>query len=283
MIIGGRIGAIIGGPIAILLFTFLPILFLSHISETQNKTPILAFCIFLLVIATLLGMAWLQYFKSFLYQAKASTRYPDQPWLWRSDWATKKVLSSPGTSGRVGLFFALVGNFFVIFIISLILDDSKLSEKARKLVEFRYGVSAILAIIGLYLLWRAGSHWVTTRRYARATLTLKSIPIKRSEPFSTQINLDAAMLFSRPVKICLLCEQVESYSESGNRHTEIWSHSQQVIQQGARLDVIDLVIPRDLPSTSYGENLSNIQWWLSVHGDICGEEVGLAFELPMFE
>lgn len=276
-------GPIISGAIYVLLLSALPILFLSHISKFQNKAAILAFSTLLLMMAALLGMNWLQYFKSFLYKAKASTKYPDKPWLWRSDWATRKVLSLPGTLGRVGLFFALVGNFFAIVSISFILDDSSLSEKARKLLEIRYGASAILAIIGLYLLWRAGSHWATTRRYTNAALILNSIPLKRRDPFSTQINLDTAMQFSGPATICLLCEHVEYHKESGNGHTEIWRHSQQVIQKGDRLDLTDLIIPHGLPPTSFGENLSDIKWWLSVNGEISGKKVALAFELPMFE
>src|SRR5579863_8000741 len=98
------------------------------------------------------------------------TAHPDQPWLWRADWAGGEIHSSPKAKAIFYVLLAILWNFCTF---------SALATLRANLDPYRARINPLLMLlplIGIGILFIAMRALLQWRVYGESTFQLKLVP-----------------------------------------------------------------------------------------------------------
>ncbi len=218
-------------------------------------------------------------------QAALRNQYPEEPWLWRQDWAA-------GSIGDVRGKWAVALHAYTLWS-GLIVGTLVLATAMSGAFENEKSSWLVMIFVGLWLLPAAFSfrrlrhHWLTGG--------------VRFEPASVPAvpggALDGFLVLSKPLpmrsvaELSLKCERVvttQSGSKQSTSRENVWSHQESVAVDSMTRDVsgfrlpLRFSIPAHLPGTTRdGDDAVKHVWGLDFK--VPGTPVRSTFELPVFD
>jgi len=213
-----------------------------------------------------------------LKQAQAREReFPDEPWRWREDWVSGRIVSSNRNTMWGAWIFALLWNGISSMVWFFLPQELAKGNKAALL-------GLIFPAVGLGLLiWavRATLRW---RKFGVVTLELTRSPVLLGGELSGLITTTASLASARVLKLQMTCLEHDRRGKN-NATRLLWEDRKEL--EAAALHVttgipIFFQLPRDGTPTSPRPDSVFVKWQLEVKAETAGVDFGAAFELPVF-
>jgi hypothetical protein len=213
--------------------------------------------------------------------------YPDQPWMWRKDWAQGRAQGQTAGSAMATWVFTLLWNG-ISFLPVYFFFTRGLSEKKPIVLFF----VAIFPLIGIFLLFLAIKQTMRLARYGRTSLQLQTLPAPLGR--NLKGTIDARLPYPLPhgINLALSCVNRVTTGSGDSQSTSdhiFWQEkktlgSEQIMAGPAGSTIpVEFEIPRNQPSTNT-QNVSNeILWLLRAEADIPGVNFDETYQVPVFE
>jgi len=215
--------------------------------------------------------------------AERQAAAPDQPWLWREDWASRQIRDS-NTGSTIGLwFFALLWNLGSIPATVLGLRQAN--------PEFHGAAYLILLFpaVGLALLGAAVHGTLRFRKFGASVAELVAVPAPIGREIAGVIRTPAPLAPEHGIRVQLTCVRRTTTGSGKSRSTSesiLWQDEQWIPGGSRRADgtAIPFVIPIPadaLPSDDRDPD-NRVIWRLSSSAEVPGVDFRADFEVPVF-
>jgi hypothetical protein len=203
-------------------------------------------------------------------------RHPKEPWLWRRDWAEKRVRHSHRRDGVALLLFALVWNGVCAAIAYVAFTGEGASPIKWVLLIF--------APFGLLLLWGAIRSMSAGFRWPHATLLLNLVPQPLGRTFKARVEMPA--MPPGDIWTSLTCV----LHRTPRSHETRWKEERQVPRASVNRTTNGCTFPVEFELPGDGEETSNlgqpleIAWTLNfaIGRDKDAPRVTGSFPIPVF-
>jgi hypothetical protein len=225
------------------------------------------------------------YRKSRSDQARAAAN-PEEPWLWRDDWAKGEIRSSNKGLLVGAWIFAVLWN--LVSLPACIALPGEILHKGNRLAL----VGLLFPAVGLGLLAFAAYLLLRWRKYGDSVFQMASVPGVIGGKLAGVVRTSARLRPEKGFRLTLSC--IHKYSSgSGKNHSShesiLWQ-DQRVIARGlAEADCsqtsvpVLFGIPYDArPSDSQNSDDQTI-WRLEIAADVPGIDYATTFEVPVFK
>jgi hypothetical protein len=224
--------------------------------------------------------------RKLLEQEALKARHPDQPWLWRSDWASGRI-SDAGRGAMWGsVLFAGLWNL-ISFPVGFfgVREALQLGNKAGF-------VALLFPLVGTGLLVWALRNTLRFRRYGISVLELSTIPASIGNSLAGQVRTSSLI---RPddgfeqVLSCIHRVTTGSGENSSTSETILWQEEKRVrgelSRDAAGMSVrvpVSFSIPADARGTDFSNFRDQIVWRLQLSASVPGVDFQSVFEVPVF-
>jgi hypothetical protein len=212
-------------------------------------------------------------------------RHPNEPWLWRKDWAEGQIRSS--SKKEMAMTWALAA--FIVFIsiplVPAVIDEAGKGGEAAL-------VGLVFPLVGLGLLIWAIRATIRWKRFGTSVVEMASVPGVIGGPVAGTIQTGLRSLPERGFKVTLRSISRVTRGSGRNRSTDeklLWQEEQRLGKEelfpgylgtAARFS---FVVPVDCEQTDELDSGDGTFWTLQVQADIPGVDYDATFELPVFE
>jgi hypothetical protein len=205
-------------------------------------------------------------------------RHPEAPWLWREDWAARRVRdSSRGTMWGAWVFAALwnlIGLPGAVFAVRAALREGN-----------HLALLALLfPLVGLGLLVWAIRASVRYRRYGVSTLELATLPAPVGRALEGVVRTPQELLPADGFQVTLSCIRRETRGSGKSRSTSettVWEEERRVPASGVGVPIAFPIPPDALPSDA-ARGSDRVLWRLTVSAAVPGVDYAASFEVPVF-
>ena len=212
--------------------------------------------------------------------------HPDQPWLWREDWAAKRVRDDTrsGMWSRIG--FAALWSLISIPVAVAVVQDTL--PKGNHL-----GLLALLfPLVGIGLAVSAFRRTLQYRRFGVSILELDHVPVPLGRRLVGTVRAGVGAPPADGFRVVLSCIN-RTTSGTGDDQTTTehirWQEEQRVPgtavrdYRGAGATIpVDFAIPADARGTDESMPRDTIVWRLSVSASLPGVDYASAFDVPVY-
>lgn len=226
-------------------------------------------------------------------EARIAQRYPNQPWMLRSDWARRRVTSS--TLGVVILTWVwTIGWWAALAFIGTVNRDKIIAAFEASWGQVALaGVFVLCGLIGLkFAIYATWAWW----RYGSPELQIDTLPGYLGERFRGSVSTPLRERPKKPIEAILKCEdrewvevrQNDKTTHEMKRHT-LWSERHRI--EPARLMVtprgtiipIDIPLPKDQPPCALDSEGNGIAWKLEIQAtETTQPALSCDFEVPVY-
>jgi hypothetical protein len=211
------------------------------------------------------------------------SRYPDQPWRWRADWAAGEIRSSSRATAYGAVAFAALWNVVAIPTGIFVLPEIEHGNYAAL-------VGLLFPIAGAGLAVWAALQWLRARRAKGATLLLQRVPIALGSRLRGTIRVDGTTDDVREFSVELSCvEKHRAHGRNGESSEKIaWQNRWTVPSEQCEMAPtyasipLDLSVPLELPAATARDEPDEVVWLLDVSAKCRGPDLWMRFELPVF-
>jgi hypothetical protein len=211
------------------------------------------------------------------------SRYPDQPWRWRADWAAGEIRSSSRATAYGAAGFAAIWNVVAIPTGIFVWPEIERGHYAAL-------VGLLFPIAGVGLAFWAARQWLRARRVKGATLRLQRVPIALGSRLRGTIRVDGTTDDAREFSIELSCvEKHRPRGRNGESSERIaWQNRWTVPREQCEVAPtyasvpLDLAIPLELPAATARDEPDEVVWLLDASAKCRGPDLWMRFELPVF-
>ncbi len=213
----------------------------------------------------------------------AQAKHPEEPWLWRPDWAERRIRS---TQGRTALFlwiFALFWNLISWSVAPLALRDAP-DEPAAYIV-------LIFPLVGLGLLTAAAVVSLRMRRYGESIFVPTSLPAVIGGEFRGRIVVSRTIEPERDLRLKLSCVRVVTRGSGKNSSTHedvLFANSETIavgdlVQDGHQTEIpVRFTIPWGWPPSDDSNPRNRVVWRIDAEAEMVGIDYRVRFEIPAF-
>lgn len=209
-------------------------------------------------------------------------RYPNQPWMWRKEWAEGRI-SDNSKLGVLGIWvFALIWSGFSVPLAWVILRD----EAPNKGVYF----VLIFPIIGVGLLAAAVYQTLRYLKYGNSWFVLSTVPgvIGRHLRGSIQTRFRQAPGQVSVRLSAIRCVTTGSGKSRSTTETIKWQDGAEIA--GVSLPIgmkgieipVSFEIPADAPESDDRDSDNRLVWRLEASADVPGVDYSASFDVPVF-
>jgi hypothetical protein len=202
--------------------------------------------------------------------------HPEEPWLWRAEWAAGEIHSSARPVAITVCALALLWN--AIALPSAV--PALLAHNLR--YEPKFAGLAIFPIIGFGLIAWAINLLLRCNAYGDSRFEMKSVPGKIGGTLEGSIHLGRSIEPMRPVNLKLACI---NYISSGNNSTAtpLWSDGSQVTASGDGSIPVSFLIPPECKPSDDTNFRDRICWRLYAKSPGGVVSYKSSFEVPIFQ
>ncbi len=205
-------------------------------------------------------------------------RHPATPWLWREDWAARRVTDSSRAAMWSAWVFTALWN--LISLPSAVLAVRSAIREHNHLALI--GLLFPLAGIGL-LVWaiRATARY---RRFGVSTLELTTVPAPVGHALDGLVRTPMGLRPPEGFHLTLSCIRRVTSGSGRNRSTSetvLWQEERRVPPTGVGVPVA-FPIPADAVPSDPGRGGDRVLWRLDVSGEVPGVDYAVSFEVPVF-
>tara|TARA_B100000749_G_scaffold280896_1_gene280718 strand:- start:86585 stop:88159 length:1575 start_codon:yes stop_codon:yes gene_type:complete len=242
--------------------------------------PFIAGCIF--VVFGLLGWLFVIYLKTRISEYdELKKKYPEQPWMWRPEWAKGQGESMTSFMPWVYSVIAIALGGISYPLMEKNWDKVMELSSPHVFVIMAPAMGIIFAVYSLVL-------WLRVRKYGKTVCRLRSLPGLVGGRFEADIYVEEKFYGREKVKARLVCAHQYSSGSGKNRTTvrrELWSQEQEVRPQSANKGAIfpiEFLIPSDCKPTDVVDGNDQIRWEVYIHADVEGLDYLEYFHVPVF-
>lgn len=252
--------------------------------DKPNATGAAIFGAIVLAMGTAMeiGILW-------LYRAGKRARIraaesPKQPWLWKDQWASGRLVDS---SKQTTFVFGLIAIFWnaVSWTVTLLIGFDEIFGKTKEAMFV-----LIFPAVGLILLIAAGWMFVRWRKFGDSVLEIETLPGVVGGWFAGTVQTSVPILTNDGLSIMLRCVNRVTTGSGKNRSTSEYTlyEDEQILtgrlpaaRGGGNSIPISFRIPADCEPTSDRGN-NDILWRLRLHGEMPGADYVANFVLPIY-
>jgi hypothetical protein len=210
--------------------------------------------------------------------------HPEEPWLWKKDWASGRIRASTGT--LVGaLLFAGVWNGFCAVTCFLFLRNR--TGRADEQVFWWFIIP--FTIVGLGLLWWAGASVLRWRKYGRSVFQMASVPGVIGGQLAGVVRAAVKIEPQNAFRVRLTCTNCTTNRNGDISRNLVWQDEQcithDLLQRDAGHSAIPVLfqIPYDCRPTDDDDPKKMVYWTLEVTAKTRGLDYRAEFNVPIFK
>lgn len=248
---------------------------------------------FLLVFAVVFGGAGFGFLgaialgrKKLAATIERAHAHPDEPWLWREDWAAGRVHDGAQSGMWTGIFFAVLWNAIAIPV-AVAAVPAALAQGHRLAL-----LGLVFPLAGVAIAVSAVRSTLRYRRFGVSCLDLEHVPIPVGHPLVGRVR---AALDTPPAggfRVVLSCiNRVTSGTGNDQTTTENvrWQEERRVDgtlvrdERGVGVTVpIAIPIAADASGTDEATPRNTIVWRLAISASVPGVDYAAAFDVPVY-
>ncbi|HXN96111.1 MAG TPA: HEAT repeat domain-containing protein [Candidatus Acidoferrales bacterium] len=218
-------------------------------------------------------------------QAAREEANPLSPWLWQTDWASRRAESQNKKSAVTLWVLAVLCNVVTLpFLLGMIQEF----QRNRNPGEF---LLLVINLLGAVLVIKAARATIRHRRFGDTYFEFDALPFSTGERVRGKIHLQLDTRAEHGIDVRLTCvRKVVSGSgdHSATNQVILWQADQNV-PSGAvgpgplgRAIPVDFSIPADGAITSHDNPSDQVLWLLHAQADVPGVDYSDDFEIPVF-
>jgi hypothetical protein len=205
-------------------------------------------------------------------------RFPDAPWLWREDWAARRI--TDGARTEIGFSWA-----FAIFWNLVSIPAAVLGVRAAMHAGNRGALAALLfPAVGIGLLIWALRATLRLRRYGTSVLELKTLPAVVGHVLEGTVRTPAGLRPAEGFWVTLTCVRRVTSGSGRNRSTSesiVWQDEHRTEAGGVGIPIA-FAIPPDATPSDPQRGQDRTLWRLEVSAEVPGIDYSATFEVPVF-
>ena len=209
---------------------------------------------------------------------------PMQPWLWRDDWAARRVAEANRGGLAVFWIFALMWNAITIPVVVLVARQFPRNLPAVTIV-FGFGGAGILFLA-------AGAYSALQRaKFGRSVCAIDRLPVEPGQTLSGQIEHRGTQVPDAGYRLVLACVNriITGHGRGRSAVTQTLWETAQVVSgalaapspAGMRVP-FSFALPADAPSSDLSKPDDLTLWQLTVSAELPGIDYKATFQLPVF-
>jgi len=218
-------------------------------------------------------------------QAAREEASPLSPWLWQTDWASRRAESQ---NKKSAIFLWVVAILCNLITLPFLLGMAQQFARNRNPVMF---VLLGFNLIGAILVVAAARASIRRRRFGDTYFEFDTLPFSTGESVRGRIHLQLDTRAEHGIDLRLTCVR-KVVTGSGDHSTTnqiiLWQADQNVpagaVASGplGRAIPVDFPIPADSAITSHDNPRDQILWLLHAQADVPGVDYKDDFEVPVF-
>ena len=219
-------------------------------------------------------------------QAALEARYPAEPWLWRQDWASGRIVDTSRGTVAAAWIFAVFWNL-VSFPSAYL--GARVAIQEGKHVAL---IGLLFPIAGAGLLIWAIRSTIRYHKYGSSQLQLSTIPGIIGRTLAGTISVPGKLLPAEGYLATLSCIRRETTGSGKSRSTSediLWQEERRVQGTPSRSPsgmVTNVSVAFRLPSDVSPSDSHNprepVVWRLQLSGEVPGVDYDSTFEVPVF-
>jgi HEAT repeat protein len=218
-------------------------------------------------------------------QAAIEESNPLSPWLWRTDWASRRAESLNKKTEITYWVICIFSNMILLPVVGGLAPKMVRSGDPRAFLLLGFG------LIGVILLANAIRATIRHRRFGNTYLEFNSLPFSPGDRAGGRIHLKLETQAAHGIDLRLSCVRRVVTGSGDSRTTReavLWQAEQNVPSGAVSPGPLGRMIPVDfaLPAGAYVTNHDNpndqVLWLLHAQADVPGVDYSDDFELPVF-
>jgi hypothetical protein len=219
-------------------------------------------------------------------QAAIEEANPASPWLWRTDWASRKAENQRRKTEITTWVMCIFSNMVMIPVVVASVPQLARHKDPRAFLVLGF------ALIGVILFVVALRATLRRRRFGNTYFEFYSLPFSPGGRLAGRIHLQLEANAAHGVDLRLSCVR-RRISGSGNSRstseTVLWQTEQNVPSGALGMDPlgktipVDFAIPSDAYVTDHDNSSDQVLWRLHAQADLPGIDYADDFELPVFK
>jgi hypothetical protein len=219
-------------------------------------------------------------------QERRQQAHPDQPWLWRSEWATGRIEDATRTTLWASWLFALLWNLISIPVGAI---GARTAWQAGKPAGY---VALLFPLVGLGLLVWAIRTTLRHRRYGTSWLELATHPGVIGRSISGMVRVGSPIQSSDGFEVTLRCVRrvtTRSGKSSSTSKRILWQEERRIAGEISRDPQgyctripIKFTVPADVQPSDPVHSNDQIVWRLELSASVPGVDYRSTFEVPVF-
>ncbi|MBT8140947.1 MAG: DUF3592 domain-containing protein [Gammaproteobacteria bacterium] len=223
--------------------------------------------------------------KKALEELELQSIYPEQPWMWRSEWHTSELLSNNKNLLWFSIGFAIFWNSISTPLLFIL--PHEVLDKNNYLAL----IGLLFPLVGIGLAAWAVRNYLQWKRFGESKLTLQELPARLGQTLRATLHIPAEIKESGECLVRVECIHKYTSGSGDNRSTreEIkWQDEQRLNINPASFNQthdMPLVfkLPNNQPISDWSIPGSEHLWRLSAAVDLPGADYAASFEIPVFE
>jgi hypothetical protein len=206
-------------------------------------------------------------------------RHPDQPWMWKPEWAARRISDQSRGAAVLLWAFALLWN--AIASPALVFIPHEI-ERGHKIAALGF----LFPLVGVVLLANAMRMTLRTLRFRQTTLVLDAVPVPIGGTLRGTVEVPNALANATAVMVRLAAIEKRTHGKSTTESTIAYEEREiepSVIRTtGSGVVIpIEIAVPADAPPTDSLPR-SEVRWRLTVDAEVPGIDYSGTFDVPVF-
>ncbi len=218
--------------------------------------------------------------------AALKEKHPEQPWLWRRDWAAGRIEDSHRYIGWVAWIFAIMWN-----VVSIPIGLAGVQQALRDGKPMLFLV-LLFPATGVGLLVWAVRAALRRRRYGLSRLELTTIPGAIGRSLAGTVRLNGLVQPPQGFEATLSCVRRVTTRSGKNSSTSeriLWQEEKR-LEGGMSRDAAGMAtripvafrVPADALASDASDSRNQVVWRLTLSAEMPGVDYAAAFEVPVF-
>jgi hypothetical protein len=218
-------------------------------------------------------------------QAAIEEVNPLSPWLWRTDWASRRAESLNKKSEITYWVICILCNLILLPVVGGLVPKMVRTGDPRAFILLAF------SLIGVILLMNAVRATIRHRRFGNTYFEFNALPFSPGDRVGGRIHLKLETQAQQGIDLRLSCVRrvvTGSGDSTTTREAVLWQ-AEQNVPSGAvgpgplgRMILVDFALPAESYVTNHDNPNDQVLWLLHAQADVPGVDYSDNFELPVF-